>query len=81
MMTTETVRTNIKPVTEEQLALMEDTGQCKLVEGRNVLPKKRSVYVVYHTLTNVRELTEHDTLTGDKVLPGFSLPVARLFDE
>jgi len=43
-------------------------------------PADRSVYV-YRSLTDVREFTGTDTLTGDDVLPGFSIPVASLFEE
>ena len=32
-------------------------------------------------LTDVREFAETDQLTGDDVLPGFSVPVATLFEE
>jgi hypothetical protein len=32
-------------------------------------------------LADVREFSEADILTGDDVLPGFSVPVARLFEE
>jgi len=43
-------------------------------------PSDRTVYV-YRSLTNVRELTEADTLTGEDVLPGFAVPVASLFED
>ena len=35
----------------------------------------------YRSLTDVRQLAEDDTLTADDVLPGFSVPVAALFEE
>jgi len=35
----------------------------------------------YRSLTDVREFGEADTLAGDDVLPGFSVPVASLFEE
>lgn len=35
----------------------------------------------YRSLTDVREFTERDTLPGDDVLPGFSVPVSSLFEE
>ena len=41
-------------------------------------PKKRTVRV-YTSPDEATELTESDTLDGDDVLPGFSVPVARLF--
>lgn len=40
----------------------------------------RTVYA-YRSLTDVRVFTEADVLTGDEVLPGFSVPVASLFEE
>ncbi len=43
-------------------------------------PSTRTVYV-YRSLTDVREFSQADTLTGDDVLPGFSVPVADLFEE
>jgi Uma2 family endonuclease len=43
-------------------------------------PETKTVYT-YRSLTDVREFGEADTLTGDDVLPGFSVPVADLFEE
>ena len=43
-------------------------------------PSDRTVYA-YRSLTDVREFTEADTLPGDDVLPGFSVPVANLFED
>src|SRR3972149_4286933 len=43
-------------------------------------PNAKIVYA-YRSLTDMREFQESDTLTGDAVLPGFSLPVASLFEE
>lgn len=43
-------------------------------------PASRTVYA-YRSLTDVREFTEKDALPGDDVLPGFTVPVARLFEE
>ena len=43
-------------------------------------PDSRTVSV-YRSLTDVREFTERDALPGDDVLPGFSVPVASLFEE
>lgn len=43
-------------------------------------PKARSVYA-YRALTDVREFSANDTLPGDDVLPGFSVPVAGLFED
>lgn len=43
-------------------------------------PLSRTVYA-YRALTDVREFGEADQLTGDEVLPGFSVPVAQLFED
>ncbi len=43
-----------------------------------VYPRTRSV-VVASGQANRRTLSEHDTLSGEPVLPGFSTPVAALF--
>jgi Uma2 family endonuclease len=43
-------------------------------------PADKTIYA-YRSLTDVREFTEKDTLTGDEVLPGFSVLVADLFEE
>ncbi len=41
-------------------------------------PKKQQIYV-YHSLTDVRYFTAPDSLPGNHLLPGFSVPVAELF--
>jgi Uma2 family endonuclease len=43
-----------------------------------VLPKRR-VIKVYRSRTDVTVLTDKDDLDGEDVLPGFRLPVARIF--
>jgi len=43
-------------------------------------PAEPAVYA-YRSLTDVRRFGPEDTLTGDDVLPGFSVPVARLFED
>ena len=43
-------------------------------------PADKTVYA-YRSLTDVREFTAADALTGDDVLPGFSVQVAELFEE
>ena len=43
-------------------------------------PEARVVYA-YRSLTDVREFSLADTLTGDEILPEFSAPVAALFEE
>lgn len=49
---------------------------CRLVWA--VFPEVRQVYV-YRSPKDVQVLEEGDSLSGDEVLPGFSLPVARIF--
>ena len=43
-------------------------------------PETKTVYA-YRSMTDVREFGESDKLTGDDVLPGFSVLVASLFEE
>ena len=43
-------------------------------------PRKRTVRV-YTALDQFCDLSADDTLTGDPVLPGFTLPLAKLFAE
>jgi Uma2 family endonuclease len=43
-----------------------------------VWPRFRTIHV-YRSPQNIRILTEHDTLDGEDVLPGFSLPVSTVF--
>jgi Uma2 family endonuclease len=42
-------------------------------------PSARSVHV-YRALTDVREVTQDEELSGEEVLPGLVLPVAVLFE-
>jgi Uma2 family endonuclease len=43
-----------------------------------VMPRKRAV-TVYRSLTDMMMLTEHDTLDGADVVPGWKIPVRELF--
>ncbi len=43
-------------------------------------PTDKTIYA-YRSLTDVREFTEKDALTGDEVLPGFTVSVADLFED
>jgi Uma2 family endonuclease len=43
-------------------------------------PQVRCVYA-YRTLTDIRNFAANDDLPGEEVLPGFSVKVARLFEE
>ena len=45
-----------------------------------VFPKTRAVRV-YTSPKDVEALAEADTLTGGDVLPGFALPLAKLFEK
>ncbi len=60
---------------QQKLALYLNAGT-KVVWLVDIENKK--VYI-YRSLTDLRILTEADTLTGEDVLPGFSCPVAELF--
>ena len=40
-----------------------------------------SIVYAYRSMTDVREFTEQDELPGDQILPGFSMPVAQLFED
>ena len=61
--------------------------QEKLVEYFNINvrmvwlvdPESRCVHV-YRSLTDVRTFHETDILTGEDILPGFSMPVAMIFE-
>lgn len=44
-----------------------------------VFPTTRTVYFFRHGSKLIDQLGSGDTLTGDDVLPGFSVPVADLF--
>ncbi|MDQ4078697.1 MAG: Uma2 family endonuclease [Chloroflexota bacterium] len=41
-------------------------------------PRKRTA-TIYRSLNDIKILTEHDTLDGGDVVPGWSMPVAALF--
>jgi Uma2 family endonuclease len=43
-------------------------------------PVARTIYA-YRSLTDIRKFTANDVLLGDDTLPGFSVPVARLFEQ
>ncbi|HEX9868116.1 MAG TPA: Uma2 family endonuclease [Candidatus Tectomicrobia bacterium] len=43
-----------------------------------VMPRKRAI-TVYRSLTDMMMLTEHDTLDGGDVVPGWKIPVKELF--
>ena len=50
----------------------------RFVALRNI-DEARRIYA-YRSLTEVREFTDKDELSDDEVLPGFSTPVADLFE-
>ncbi|MFQ5638899.1 MAG: Uma2 family endonuclease [bacterium] len=45
-----------------------------------VINRSNKTIHVYHGFSDVRVLTESDHLTGEDVLPGFSIPVKRIFE-
>lgn len=67
--------TDTVQATDDKVALYFAAGS-KAVWVFN--PKRRTV-AVYASLTDVRILTEADTLDGGDVLPGFQLSLAKLF--
>jgi hypothetical protein len=46
-----------------------------------VIDPVASTISAYRSLTDIRELTAKDMLPGEDTLPGFSVPVARLFEQ
>ena len=62
-------------------AVAEKVGRWLAVEVRLVweLDPKARVLTVHRPGTETRALGPDDTLTGDDVLPGFTLPLGRLF--
>ena len=66
----------------------DEAVQTKILEylqaGTSVVwiirPRTHTV-TVYRSLSDIRVLTEQDTLTSDDLLPGFSVPVSELFAE
>ncbi len=43
-----------------------------------VEPENRTI-LVYHSSTEMQKFGQQDTLTGEEILAGFTLPVADLF--
>ncbi len=64
---------------EESLRKIREYFQAGVRLVWAVYPEVRQVYV-YDSLTQIRVLTADDALDGGTVLPGFQLPLNRLFD-
>ena len=66
----------------EKVIEVEEKVQKWLEAGASLVwvisPKLRTA-TVYRSLTDIRTLTENDSLDGEGVVPGFSYPVAALF--
>ncbi|MDE0466428.1 MAG: Uma2 family endonuclease [Candidatus Poribacteria bacterium] len=45
-----------------------------------VLEPVAKTVTVYRSETDIETLTRNDTLTGEDVVPGFSCPIAHLFE-
>ncbi|MBA3806213.1 MAG: Uma2 family endonuclease [Acidobacteria bacterium] len=45
-----------------------------------IVNPKLKIITVYRSLNDIITLTEKDTLDGDKVVPGFQIPVAEIFN-
>lgn len=60
---------------------MRDTAHFYLAQGTRMVwliyPAKRAMEII--TADDIQWLTIHDTLTAEDVLPGFSVPVAEIF--
>ncbi len=65
---------------EEIMGKMKEYFQAGVERVWVVLPKQQEVYV-YESPTHVTILTRSDSLVGDPVVPGFTVPVSQLFDE
>lgn len=68
---------------ESRASLEEKLGEYFSIGVRRVWvadPEQRTVRA-YRSLEDVRTLGEKDVLSGDEVLPGFSVPVSRLFED
>jgi Uma2 family endonuclease len=65
-------------VMKDVLAKLREYFQCGVQVVWVVLPEEQQVYV-YMSPTQVRILTAGDTLTEEQLLPGFHLPLTRLF--
>ena len=64
--------TQWKPMTGDELLRMGDIGQCELINGETI--------AIYHPDGTRARLTKSDTLTGNDVLPDFSVRVSEIFD-
>jgi len=62
-------------VEEKALAWLEAGTRMVVVAN----PRKKT-FTVYRSLTDIKVLTEKDTLSGEDVVPGWNLPVKGLFD-
>ncbi len=49
------------------------------ISNRRHAQRTIAAVFVYRAVTEVRELTDADRLSGDEVLPGFDIPIAALF--
>jgi Uma2 family endonuclease len=65
---------------EELLEKMEEYFRAGVDLVWVVYPR-RQIVVVHHLFTQVQVLTRNDELSGGKVMPGFHLPLASLFQE
>jgi Uma2 family endonuclease len=68
--------------TDRAWDLLDKIGECFQAGVRlvwAVFPRHQCIYV-YEAADRIRVLTRSDTLDGGVVLPGFQLPLSRLFD-
>ena len=73
----------VKKLTEEKAGLTQKLREYFLVGVRLVwvADPEANAILAYRSVTDVREFRESDLLSGDDVLPGFTVEVARLFEE
>jgi Uma2 family endonuclease len=65
-------------LTQETMQKVQEYFQAGVSLVWVVFPLERQIYV-YESPTQIRVLASGDTLTGGAVLPGFELPLSRLF--
>ena len=74
--------TEVKSPSNTEAYIQEKLAEYFAINVRMVWladPEERCVHV-YRSLTDIRTFNEGDTITGEDVLPGFTLPVAKIFE-
>jgi Uma2 family endonuclease len=74
--------TEVKSPSNTEAYIQEKLAEYFAINVRMVWlvdPEERCVHV-YRSMTDIRTFNEGDTITGEDVLPGFTLPVAKIFE-